>query len=50
MTVQSKIQNIADSHIHDPEETLVPPLELALIEYLNRDDGGVPDGALRWVR
>jgi hypothetical protein len=47
MTVQSKVQNIADFDVDNAEEALIPPLELALIEYLDCDDGGVLDGTVR---
>lgn len=38
MTIEAKVQNIADSDVDDTKEPLVPSLELALIEYLNGDD------------
>lgn len=38
MTAQLQVQNIADADVYYPEETLVPSLELALIEYLNSNN------------
>jgi len=46
VTAKFKVQNIANTDINDAKETLIPPFELALIEYLNcYDRGFVGDGA-----
>jgi hypothetical protein len=39
MTVKFQVQRIADSDIHNPKKTLIPPLKLALVKYLDGDDG-----------
>jgi hypothetical protein len=41
MTAQFQIKHIANTDINNPEEALVPSLELALIEDLNSDDRGI---------
>jgi len=45
MAAKFKVKHIADSHIDDTEESLVPPLEFALVKYLDCDNGRVFDGA-----
>ena len=45
MPTELQIQDIADTDIDDSEEALVPSLELALVEDLHGDDGGVLDGS-----
>lgn len=37
MTTKFKVENVADPNIDDAEETLVSPLEFALVKYLNSD-------------
>jgi len=39
MAVKFQIQHVANSDVHDSKETLIPPLELALVENLDGDDG-----------
>jgi len=39
MAIKFQIQHIADSDVHNTQETLIPPLELALVENLDGDDG-----------
>jgi hypothetical protein len=41
---QFKVENVADSDVDDSKKTLVASLELALIKYLDSDDGGILDG------
>lgn len=43
MTAKFKVKHIADSHIDNAKKALVPPLELALVKYLNRYHRGVLD-------
>ena len=51
MTAQLQVQNIADTDIYYPKETLVPSFELALIEYLNSNNRRVlHDAAAAKVR
>jgi len=40
---EPQIQHIANSHIYNAQESLVLPLELALVEYLDSDDRGILD-------
>lgn len=47
MRTELKVEHVADSDIDDTKEALVAPLELALIEYLHRDDGGILDSAMQ---
>lgn len=43
MSTQLKIENVADSDIDNSKKTLVASLELALVKYLDSDDGGILD-------
>lgn len=43
MTTKLKIQMISYLYIDDTQEALISPLELALIEYLYCDNGGILD-------
>lgn len=45
MSTQLQVQYIADSHINDTKKSLVSSFELALVEYLHGDNGGVLDSA-----
>ena len=45
MSAQLKIQYIADSHVDNTQKALILPFELALVEYLNCNDGRFLDGA-----
>ena len=47
MSTQFKVENVADSDIDNSKKTLVASLELALIKYLNSDDGGILDSAVK---
>ena len=47
MPTKLKVKHIADTDIHNAEEPLVTPLELALIKDLDRNDRGFGDGAVR---
>lgn len=44
MSTKFQVDDIADPHVHNPEETLVPLLELALIENLHCYHRRVLDG------
>lgn len=46
MTTNFQVEHIANTNIHDSEETLVALLELALVEYLHGDHRRVLDGAI----
>lgn len=37
MTVQLQVERIGNSDVHDSKETLIPSLELALVEDLDRN-------------
>jgi len=39
MVIKFQIQHVADSDVHDTQKTLILPLELALVENLDGDDG-----------
>jgi hypothetical protein len=39
MTTQFQIQDIADANVDNTQEALVPALKLALVEYLNSNNG-----------
>lgn len=43
MAAKFKVQHIADSHIHHTQKSLIPPLELALVKYLNSNDRRILD-------
>lgn len=45
MSTQFQVENVADSDIDNSKKTLVASLELALVKYLDSDDGGILDGA-----
>ena len=45
MSPEFQVQHIADPHIDYAEEALIPLLELALVEYLDSDDGRVLNSA-----
>jgi len=56
LTVGTKfqVQDFADLYVDYTEEALIASFELALIEYLHGDNGGVLDGAMqpeaeKWV-
>jgi hypothetical protein len=46
MTSQFKVNNLADSDIHDTKESLVPAFELALIKHLDGHNRRVLDGTV----
>lgn len=50
MTTKFKVQHIADSHIHHAQKSLIPPLELALVEYLNSNNRRILDRSRVWKR
>jgi hypothetical protein len=39
MTAEIQIEHVANTDVDDAEESLVPSLELALVEDLNGNDG-----------
>ena len=39
MASELEVEDVADTDVDDAEEALVPPLELALVEDLDGDDG-----------
>ena len=45
MAPELQVDYVADAHIDDSEEALVPLLELALVKYLDRYDRRVFDSA-----
>ena len=45
MTAELQVQYIADTDVHNAEETLIALLELTLVEYLHSDNGGILDSA-----
>ena len=47
MPTQFEVENVADSDVDNSKKTLVASLELALIKYLDSDDGGILDGAVQ---
>jgi hypothetical protein len=48
MPAKLKVQHVAHTDVDDAEKPLIPPLELALIEYLDCNDRGIIwDGAGR---
>jgi hypothetical protein len=48
MAAKLKIQVIRYLYVNDTQEALISSLELALIEYLNGDDGRVLHRTERW--
>ena len=46
MTAQLKIEHIADADVHHSQETLIPSLELALVENLDGYDRRVLNDAI----
>ena len=46
MPAQLQVKHIADTNIDDSEETLIPLLELALVEDLHRNDGVLLHGTI----
>jgi len=48
MAAKLKIQVISYLYVNDTQEALISSLELALIEYLNCDDGRVLHRTERW--
>ena len=49
MPAQFQVKNIADTNVDDSEETLIPLLELTLVEDLHRNDGRFLDGAIHMI-
>lgn len=46
MSAQFKIENVTDSDIDNSKKALVASLKLALVKYLDSDNGGILDGAV----
>ena len=44
MATKLEVEDIPHANVDDTQETLVPTLELALVEDLHCDDGGLFDG------
>ena len=49
MASKLQVDDIADFDVDDAEETLIPLLELALVEDLHRNDGRFLDGAIHMI-
>lgn len=45
MAAQIQVEHFSHSDVHDAKESLIPSLELALVEYLDRYDGRILDGS-----
>lgn len=45
MSTKLKVKDFSDTNVHNPKEALIASLELALIEDLDGDDGGIFDGS-----
>jgi hypothetical protein len=48
MATKFEVQHIADSHIHHTQKSLIPPLELSLVEYLNSNNRRILDRSRVW--